>query len=310
MRLREENKLKDKVEIQLETRHMFYVVLWSIVLSGIIFATGLFVGQKKQEGVNGFTLGNELKLKEKSPVVQEQDPLSASFSFIETLDKHPEKRELKDAVLNAMAKLRLETLHKVRAEEEVLKKDLARKLFKDRLAAAEKGRADEEIDPLEPPERLLARGQGVKARRSHSPDRLGQAPEFPEEEIELKADPLRKSAVRNPDPPAPVAIKEELGQPLADEFDDGVNLGGLDGKIYAVQAKAFREKDDAMIFMGYIKKELRRSKYKAFIMPVELPGKGKWYRVRIGKFPSRLEAEKFKSGFEKRLGLETFLVTL
>lgn len=300
MRLREENKLKDKVEIQLETRHMFYVVLWSIVLSGIIFATGLFVGQKKQEGVNGFTLGNALKLKEKADSAQVQDPLAASFSFIEILGKHPEKRELKDAVLNAMAKLRLETLQKVKEEEEVLKKDLARKLFKKRLAAVEKVGADEETDPLEAPERLLARGQGVKARRAHRPDRLGQAPEFPEEVVEEVPAPAPEVRVRNPVPPPADA----------DDYEQRADLMGLDGKFFAVQAKAFREKDDAMIFLSYIRKEFRRSKHKPFIMPVELPGKGKWYRVRIGKFQTRVEAEKFKSTFEKRLGLETFLVSL
>ena len=309
MRLREENRLKEKVELQLD---MFYVVLWSIVLSGIIFSTGLFVGQKKQEGVNGFAMDKALELKQKDDAASPHDPLAASFSFISTLSKHPEKRELKDAVLNAMAKLRLETLEKVRAQEEEMRKELAQKLFKDRLAKADQAVADEDAEALGDPETLLARGRGVRAKARQNPRRLGQAPEFPEEVPPEKKAPRVVPARVAPkaklvDRPVRAAVKADLGQPEILDDDDAADM---DGTLYAVQAKAFREKDDAMIFLGYIKKELRRSKYKPFIMPVELPGKGKWYRVRIGKFPTRLEAEKFKSRFEKRLGLETFLVTL
>lgn len=79
---------------------------------------------------------------------------------------------------------------------------------------------------------------------------------------------------------------------------------------FAIQCKAFRTVQDANLFVGYLKGEMRHSQYRPFVMPVELPGKGKWFRVRVGKFDTRLEAEKYKTLFEKRLGLETFLVSL
>jgi len=82
------------------------------------------------------------------------------------------------------------------------------------------------------------------------------------------------------------------------------------GVYFGIQAKAFREKGDAAEFLKYLQGELAKSKYRPFIMPVDLGAKGKWYRVRIGKFTSRLDAEKFKEQLEKKLGLETFLVSL
>jgi DedD protein len=292
MRLREENRIKDKMEFHLDTRHVFYLVGWSIVLSGAIFATGLFVGQKKQAGVAGYTVEQAMNLKEKKNKDQLAgvDPLAASFTFLTTLSHHPEQHELKDAVLNAMARLRIETLRKVKAQDAILKAELAEELFGSE-------RREKPVDPRE----LLSATQGVQAQIRQREQRLAEAP--------ANLDSPQQPPVVEPAPvvepkPAKIAVLQPAVVNADSDLDDEL------GASFAIQAKAFRSPDDAKIFIGYIKRELRRSRYKPFIMPVELPGKGKWYRVRIGKFGSRLEAEKFKHQFERKLGLETFLVKL
>jgi DedD protein len=295
MRLRHEDKLKEKVEFQLDTRHVFYLVLWSIALSAAIFATGLFVGQKKQEGKSGYAMANTLAfqgLRQKQAGLA-VDPLVSSFSFLNRLGGHPEKRELEDAVLNAMAKLRIEIREKVEEKDDQLKKELADKYFRGIDPA------DDE-DRQQSPEELLAQSRGISAHHRHE-QRMGQAPErleAPEEE------PVPEPVVAAKKPAAPYARGGAAPAKVAEKAPvEGPEEGA--GGDFAIQAKAFRDKNDALIFLGYLKHELGRSRYKPFIMPVELPGKGKWYRVRIGKFDSRLKAQ-----FEKRLGLETFLVSL
>jgi DedD protein len=305
MKLRHESKLKDKMEFQLDTRHVFYLVLWSVLLSGAIFATGLFIGQKKEEGKAGYKVTSSLAFKglQQKEAGLGADPLVASFSFLSHLDRHPEKKELDDAVLNALAKMRLEVRERIQRQDEDLKKELAEKYFPSEDAVSEAEWAAHHAQPG----MMLAQSQGVQALPQQHEARSGQAPDdlgkedpapkpAPYANVELKQVVTAEAApvpVAKPEPPVVQADSQAPGE-----------------GAFAIQCKAFRNSQDAKVFIGYLKGEMRHSKYKPFIMPVELPGKGKWFRVRIGKFGSRLEAEKYKENFEKRLGLETFLVTL
>ncbi len=303
MRLRHESKIKDKMEFQLDTRHVFYLVLWSVLLSGAIFATGLFIGQKKEEGKAGYKVTASLAFKGLQQKVDKSgaDPLVASFSFLSRLDRHPEKKQLDDAVLNALAKMRLEVRQRIEVQDEELKKELAEKYFPNE---ADVDAADWAGSQLRP-QLLLAESQGVKALRQRREERMGLAPDdLGKEEPEPAPKPAPYAAANlQPVAVAPAAEPEGVVVVQAD------SQAPTDG-AFAIQCKAFRTSQDANVFVGYLKGEMRHSKYRPFIMPVELPGKGKWFRVRVGKFDTRLEAEKYKTLFEKRLGLETFLVSL
>ncbi len=308
MKLRHESRIKDKMEFQLDTRHVFYLVLWSVLLSGAIFATGLFIGQKKEEGKAGYKVTASLAFKglQQKEAGMGADPLVSSFSFLSRLDHHPEKKELDDAVLNALAKMRLEVRQRIQKQDEDLKKELADKYFPNEDAVSEAEWAAHQARP----DMLLAQSQGIQALRERREARLGQAPEdLGQEDPEPapRAAPYAKAELKQVAPaevaPAPAAVEPKS---VVVQADSQAPAEGA----FAIQCKAFRNSQDAKVFVGYLKGEMRRSKYKPFIMPVELPGKGKWFRVRIGRFGTRLEAEKYKEKFEKRLGLETFLVTL
>lgn len=306
MRLRHESKIKDKMEFQLDTRHVFYLVLWSVLLSGAIFATGLFIGQKKEEGKAGYKVTASLAFKGLQQKADNSgvDPLVSSFSFLSRLDRHPEKKVLDDAVLNALAKMRLEVRQRIEVQDEELKKELAEKYFpsEDDVSEAQWAASRDR------PGRLLAESQGVRAVRQPRAARLGLAPEDlgkDEPEPVMKPAPYASAELR-PIAPAKAALTPEPAEMVVVQADSQEPAEGS----FAIQCKAFRTVQDANLFVGYLKGEMRHSQYRPFVMPVELPGKGKWFRVRVGKFDTRLEAEKYKTLFEKRLGLETFLVSL
>lgn len=313
MRLRDEGKLKPKMEFQFETRHFFLLVVWSIVLSGVIFCTGLFIGQKGQAGTRGTTLNGAQAEAKNGQDANRPDPLLSSLSFLSRLVRHPEKRQHEDAALDALAALREDILRKQEIEDDALRSQLAHEVF------------SPPTDRPQDPEQVLASSSGVPATLGRSRQaNLGLVPDLsalaapaepepvPVPEAELAAEPSELSAVAvaegNAVPVAAAGIAVE-GQAAGDPSAIEVNPDGRQ-RFFAIQAKAFREKSDADIFLGYLQQELTKSRYKAFIMPVELAGKGKWFRVRVGKFQTRLEAEKFKQAFEKKLGLETFLVSL
>jgi len=67
-------------------------------------------------------------------------------------------------------------------------------------------------------------------------------------------------------------------------------------KGFSVQVASLRFSDDADL----LAKELRKKGYEAYVVPADIPGKGKLYRVRIGAFKVRKEASSYAAGLKKK----------
>ena len=65
---------------------------------------------------------------------------------------------------------------------------------------------------------------------------------------------------------------------------------------FTVQVASSREKEDA----DGMAARLRKKGYDAFVVPAEIPGKGKWYRVRVGVFPTKEEAASYADGLKRK----------
>lgn len=309
MKLREDARIKEKMEFRIDTKHVVYLIVWSIVFSGVIFYTGMVVGKKSKPAL-AHSSPPPVLLGAKADKPMDADDLEArTIPFLAELSSHPEEEEMGDVVLNALAKLRLETRKKAEEEEERLKKELAKKLFP-APADADEDFADRAMDPDE----VLAQSAGISAHDNRR-IRSAKAPKMvPESEPEPEPEIVSHDAPPKPEPePEPVKAKAKEARPEKKEKrrnreDDDIKV--VAERYYAVQAKSFKDKNEALVFLKYLQGELSRNKVKPYIMPVELPKKGKWYRVRIGRFPSRLEAQKFKDFIEKKEGLQTILVVL
>jgi cell division protein FtsN len=67
-------------------------------------------------------------------------------------------------------------------------------------------------------------------------------------------------------------------------------------KGFSVQVASLRFSDDADLLAA----ELRKKGYDSYVVPVDVPGKGKLYRVRIGAFKARKEASSYAAGLKKK----------
>ncbi|UCD71445.1 MAG: SPOR domain-containing protein [Syntrophobacterales bacterium] len=72
---------------------------------------------------------------------------------------------------------------------------------------------------------------------------------------------------------------------------------------YTINVGSFRERVKAERLM----KELKEKGYKAFVAEAAIPKKGTWYRVSIGRFPSRGEATVFARALKKKEGMDSFV---
>jgi septal ring-binding cell division protein DamX len=68
------------------------------------------------------------------------------------------------------------------------------------------------------------------------------------------------------------------------------------GGKFTVQVASYREKQDALVLAD----RLTRKGYQSFVAEANLPGKGKWYRVRVGRFGTRKEAASFGESLKRK----------
>ncbi len=73
---------------------------------------------------------------------------------------------------------------------------------------------------------------------------------------------------------------------------------------YAVQVSSHQEKQAAEDEV----KRMKQNGFAAFIVVSELPGKGKWYRVRLGSFTNKDSAEKLQKNVNAKAGVSSILV--
>jgi DedD protein len=73
--------------------------------------------------------------------------------------------------------------------------------------------------------------------------------------------------------------------------------------FFTVQVKATQSSTEADKFA----KKLRGQGYQSLVAEAEVEGKGKWYRVRVGKFDTRAQAEHYLQDFKRETHFEAFV---
>lgn len=100
--------------------------------------------------------------------------------------------------------------------------------------------------------------------------------------------------------PAPQAIPQ---QPTMDDVP-AAPAKSASGSSFSVQVAASQNMGEANQWV----QKWRDRGYSAFLMVADLPDKGRWYRVRLGTFPSRDTAENFASQLKEKEQVEAIAV--
>jgi DedD protein len=161
--------------------------------------------------------------------------------------------------------------------------------------------------PAAPPPTV--RAPPPKPERAPTP--VINLPSVPEEPVALAA-----SASASPGPPkdagsidpemAEVAIEEahkDRTAPRAVPVPKPAVTTGGSAAFFTVQVKATQSQGEAEKFAA----KLRGKGYHSTVAEAEVPGKGHWYRVRVGHFESRAEAEHYLGDFERETHLTAFV---
>lgn len=77
------------------------------------------------------------------------------------------------------------------------------------------------------------------------------------------------------------------------------------GGAFTLQLSASQDRQEADRFVA----KLRERGFAPYIIEAQVPGRGTWYRVRMGSFPTREAATRYLQDFRRETQLEAFVAT-
>lgn len=114
-----------------------------------------------------------------------------------------------------------------------------------------------------------------------------------------------KAAAKSSEKPAEKPKAKAEAKPKAEakktaKIDTKTKAAG--GK-FTIQVSAFQNRSQA----DHLVSNLKNKGYEAYIAQAVIPGKGIWYRVRIGSFGSRDDAQKTANTLKRKEGISTYV---
>jgi DedD protein len=259
---------KDKIEVSLDGRQIFYLFFGGAVLVGMVFVLGVMVGRRVESRSHVDQIGR--------PERASNDPLAAldalegkKLTFPGALVKAPivaDKPEVEN---------KIDQIEQVRADKPAdppkadKKKPDDKKLDKtDKTDKTDKAKSE----PVTKPEQVKTEQAKVdKPKKSDDKKKLDAAP--------INGDVVTASDDKKIDDTKIVAKKpDEKGK-------------------FTLQLSSFQDKHEAEAFLSSVKS----SGYPAYITETEISGKGTFYRVRLGTYRSLEAANDAKADVEKTL---------
>ncbi|HWE29005.1 MAG TPA: SPOR domain-containing protein, partial [Polyangia bacterium] len=261
--MRDLDRWKDKVEISLDGRQIFFLFFGSAVAACLIFVVGVLIGKRIEARALAM---------QPAPI---EDPLAA-------LDQLGDADEADEGL----------TFHKAlaaRGDKPEKADNKADKADKVALTAM----TDDDLDAR--PEAAPSKPEAVAAK-----DKDGKVDG--DAGVTKKKPDGKSSVAQKPLPPtkAQVVQATPAKKPDANKKPDAAQ------SHFTLQLSAFPDKSDAEEFMH----KIQTAGYKPFLVASEIPGKGVFFRVRVGDYASRQSAVDAKAEFERKQRIIAYVAKL
>ncbi len=268
--MRDDGRIKERIELTLDTRQVVSIVLGAAVLMGIVFYLGV-------------TVGKDLGVGEAPP----RDPLErldrmAAAPGSEITFPDDLIREDENAVALAAARERA-TADRRAAEVAAGEKAAAE------AAAAEKARAEQ-----------------ATAERAAADDTEARLAAAEKAAADIAADVAagKPRAAKGASTDLSAALASGSAQRKESPKEDKATSAG--GVRFTVQVASLPDRKEAEAFAS----RLRQQGLAPIVTAAEIPGKGTFYRVRLGRFDSRDEALRYLDDVRRETRLEGFVAAM
>jgi septal ring-binding cell division protein DamX len=270
--LRDIERWRDKIEVRLDNRQVFFLFFGSALVACMLFVLGVIVGKRLESRGRAVSPEIEDPLALLDKVATSPRPAAAGVTFPQAL---------------------FGTTSKTSATDKHGKKDAQplRAGLNDHAAAVKPlALAEPEALPVE-----VTRGKSSAPRTAATESKSSPIAK-PENRLENKASEASTSGKASDSKPTPPSANLGVAGETKPVAIPTIAAGG-DSKSkgrFTLQLSSFQDKTEAEAFAKKFDGE------RPYMIVSEIPGKGTWYRVRVGDYPSAKDAAAAKQSFEKK----------
>ena len=298
MTLRDAERFKDKIEVSLDSRQIFFLFFGGAVVACLVFVLGVMVGRRLE--------GRE-QVARKAATSTAIDPLAAldelgadekkrqekhdELAFPQALAGEPEERArpLGAADVAPAAPVAAE---KPKASEDEAKK-AAEAQSEAKKAEEAKKAADAAAEAKKAEEARKAEQAAAAAKKTEDAKKAAEEAKPPQVAASAKA-PAPGGASATPAAAKPPAA-------AADGKPDAKNKGK-----YTLQLSSFQDRAEADAFAA----KVSAAGYKPYVIQSDVPDRGTFFRVRLGAYGSHEDAIAAKADFEAKQHIIAYVTRL
>ncbi len=303
----------------LDAKQVISTVVGGVFCVGLVFLVGMHLSRQRVEQARS---GAEASL----PPVEAVDPelslervTPADYAFFDLLDAPAPRRDAPPPEVGVNPALVARQRGQARRSDEEATRSAEAKVAAAESKRKEKSPRTEDAVAVvqeKPPERAQTRAASpapeVDAGRQAGAARpaeveAGEGARAAEGVVTRASVDLLLAASATMDGPGPRSGPAEGAArqaPKVEEKAPAAAKGASAGGQYTVQVSAFQEETAARLMA----EDLRRQGFDARVRAEDVPGRGRWYRVRVGSHGTRDDAEKVRAKV-KANGLDGFVTT-
>lgn len=166
----------------------------------------------------------------------------------------------------------------------------------------------DELTRRSPTPAVVEAPKPAEAPKPPEPASLAEAPKPAPLDAPKPAEPpvVAEAKLQETPKPEPVATRTHDGGGLKEAFGKAQRAPetAADG-AWTVQLSAYQDRAEADRFAA----GLRDKGYAPFIVEANIPGKGTWFRVRMGRFPSKDAATRYMDDFRRETAMSAIVTT-
>jgi len=344
--MRDAHRMKEKFDLSLDNRQIVSLLIAGIVVLGAVFVLGVVVGKKLAESDRAAGAPDLLSALDEKAAAMEKVHAEPATTFQDELTKKagplPRDPSAKPAKPEAVAQAKPEPKPEVAKPEpkpaDEPKPEVAQAAAEERdeadplpapkpdaKPAAESKPAVEPKPSSESKKEALAEKKAASESKKDALAEKKAASEskkdaLAEKKPDAKPEPAKKESLAeriNATASAPVDGKvadtavmptrtTEKGTTVTASAEKGKVQATPAGKgAFTLQLSATQTREEADRFAS----GLKAKGYAPYIVSAQVPGKGTWYRVRLGSFPNRDAASRYLQDFRRETQMEAFVAS-
>ncbi|RYZ37908.1 MAG: SPOR domain-containing protein [Myxococcaceae bacterium] len=297
--MRDAHRMKEKFDVSLDNRQIVSLLIAGIVVMGAVFVLGVVVGKKLSGDAQTAAAPDLLSALDANAQVLHEARQEPPLTFPDELTRKTSAEPLpplpaapKPAAKPEAPKATVAAKPEVKPEPaKVAAKPLAPTPDPDtgELPAQEDASEDAPVVAVKPE---------VKPETPKAPEPV---------KVAAKPEPVKGKVEETPVPTRTAArdggMKEAIARAQQLPAEPPRPAEAVKGGAFTLQLSAFQNRPDADRFAA----RLRDRGYAPYILSAEVPGKGTWYRVRMGSFASKEAAGRYLTDFKRETQLDAYV---